>query len=364
MPASNWIVGLAALALLAQDAGRHRASPPPGQTPPAAAPDCDGPPNQVRTAQGFGVEISGDCVTRTMKVVVSGREGQGAAWLAVFTTIELCASPKVRDLMRKGWKADLLLNAAGARRTTPMPLDCSLVDPLLTGKNPPPPGTPEAIAAGIPTPPEPATRPVVDVSIGEPLQQAAARSTYPLPSGNPLMVVVQGKVDLIYRHGGDVRFDHIGDCSDCAFLLDLDESGAISGLHFNDQDRPLKLAEAFARARSLHDALMRQGFDEQRDASFHVWDPEQWRNPQPATWDEAGTDLAAEPLDIKAMRLFTLAAPDAQVEVSLFNWRRKARDFGRGVPGPFSGATVFDGNGGYEWGLDVAITRQRLTGAD
>jgi hypothetical protein len=77
------------------------------------------------------------------------------------------------------------------------------------------------------------------------------------------------------------------------------------------------------------------------------------------SWAEAEFQLKADEQALE-MNLFSLVAPDAEVDVAVSNGRRKTWAFGadsaRLLP-PGTPRSIYDGNGGYEWQLEITIAR-------
>lgn len=71
--------------------------------------------------------------------------------------------------------------------------------------------------------------------------------------------------------------------------------------------------------------------------------------------------MSDDRVNVAEMRLFKFDASDAVVSVTIENWRRQAQMFGCRTGSkchgndPLAGRSIFDGNGGYEWGLAVYV---------
>jgi hypothetical protein len=170
-------------------------------------------------------------------------------------------------------------------------------------------------------------------------------------------------VDVRYRFGDRVLdLPGIGGMENTVLLINLSyPNQRVASLSFSYQDRPLQLAEAMARAQELRRWFEEAGFVQPREVPgerdrwpFRV--AEQARglsdHPRPENWESAERLLADGSRMVAAMDLFTLAAADIEVSVSVRNWVREGalRGFG----------SIYANNGGREWGLDVHIGSDRM----
>lgn len=167
--------------------------------------------------------------------------------------------------------------------------------------------------------------------------------------------------------GRQFVFDDVGGTGQAVLLLNLAiEAERLHSFSFAWQNRPLNLEEALERAKRLERWLREIGFtpgdsDEPHGRPFGVQGespvaPARWA----ANWIDAERLLSAEAENVEEMALFTLSGPESTVTASLKNGRRAARNFGmRGHKSddPLAGRTVFDRNGGYEWQLDIYVSR-------
>jgi hypothetical protein len=81
-------------------------------------------------------------------------------------------------------------------------------------------------------------------------------------------------------------------------------------------------------------------------------------------WDAAEALLSNDTENVESMLLYTLRSSDTQVTVEAKNMRRQTWNFQRrgGIdPVPGWRRSIFDGNGGYEWLLNVNIHRPPTT---
>ncbi len=173
-------------------------------------------------------------------------------------------------------------------------------------------------------------------------------------------------VNILWRtHDREFAFDDVGGTGEAVLVLDADTPGAdgrLFSISFSWQNRPLELSEAIGKARRLRawlkDAGYRQSSDP-RDAPFGVLTegsgpPRRWAD----SWEAAEALLAAEPEDVEEMQLYTMTIGDTRVMASLKNMRRGSLNFAKGAGAaapPGARRTIFDGDGGYEWLLEIVI---------
>jgi len=312
------------------------------------------------------------CAPKSLTITVSipKQNAEGAGWLAAFADTELCASPPIRAMMADRWTIRQEYRAGPSTVTTKI-LSCDDIDRMLTDKNPPPAGTPEAIAAGIPTPAEPRSREVLDFRIGELSAETKQRSSPSLFKSTYPLVMTDDKVDVIFRFGErTLRLERVGGTGQSVLLVNEDMEGRhrIGSVSFIDQDRPLNLHEAVVRAKALEQWLGESGF---RDHPFEKGLLERRFSIRKqevdgavhdvSDWTKVEALLANDRVNIAEIHLFTMQASGVGVSVDLKNWRRQAQMFSCDTGSKchagdrFGGQSIFDGNGGYEWGLEVWI---------
>lgn len=167
--------------------------------------------------------------------------------------------------------------------------------------------------------------------------------------------------------GRQFVFDDVGGTGQAVLLLNLAiEAERLDNFSFAWQNRPLSLEEALERAKRLERWLIGAGYSpgdpgEPRRRPFGIQSeslvaPARWA----ADWADAERLLGAEAENIEEMLLFALSSPEATVTASLKNGRRATRNFGmrgRDPNDPLAGRSVFDRNGGYEWQLDIYVSR-------
>lgn len=321
------------------------------------------------------VTTSVDCARKVILITQSFRADQdlsAVGYGAFFTTVGFCSAPDVRKVLAAGWVVDLSLKRRG-QKTVNAPLDCRSYDQMMSPNQPAPPGTPEALAEGRPAPAEIKNRPVLDFAVGELVSKTRARSTVKLPSKSTSWpFFTDDKVDLVIRHSDqNLRLANVGGTGHSVLLVgtDLGQEPKIGFVSFHYQDRPLKLAEAVSRAKELESWFLNAGFRSGGEngsgrPSFAVIKQEvDAARHEVKGWPAAEALLSDDAVNVAEMHLFGLSAPDAVVSVTIENWRRKAQMFGCKTGSkchgddPLAGRSIFDGNGGYEWGLAVVVHR-------
>jgi len=190
----------------------------------------------------------------------------------------------------------------------------------------------------LPRPPaaEPTAVPAaVEVRVGETIEALQAREGAELP-----FVPERGSLrafgPLDLRLGiGDATLD-VGriDAAGAFPLVVRDDEGRglVRDVSFPYQDGPLTLDEAFARARSLQAWLEQAGFSAAPDPAapgtippFMVGPYSGDGTPHAEDWDSAARMLGDEGQGIVDMQLYTLAAGDRHVNVTIYNSRRQAQ---------------------------------------
>jgi hypothetical protein len=185
------------------------------------------------------------------------------------------------------------------------------------------------------------------------------------PVGDGLIFHTDDPVSLAWATpAGSFLFDNVGGMGQTVLLMFLDwETRRLDRVTFSWQNRPLLLTEAIEKARRLEAWLLGSGFAESSlnpaEARF-VFIEDYRRKPSGAvSWAEAEFQLKADEQALE-MNLFSLVAPDAEVDVAVSNGRRKTWAFGadsaRLLP-PGTPRSIYDGNGGYEWQLEITIAR-------
>lgn len=321
------------------------------------------------------VSTSVDCARRTIRITQTFRADQDASaagYGAFFATVGLCSAPDVRKVLADGWVIDLSFKTRGQKAVS-APLDCRSYDQMMSPNQPAPAGTPEALAEGRPEPADTKNRLVLDFAVGELVSKTRARSTVKLPRSNlSWPFITDDKVDLVIRHGDQsLRLAKVGGTGQSVLQVDrdIDDEQKLGMVSFHYQDRPLKLAEAISRAKELESWFLTAGFqsrgeDGSRRPSFTVIKQEvDAARHVVSGWPAAEALLADDGVNVAEMHLFKLSAPDVVVSVTIENWRRQAQMFGCKTGSkchgndPLAGRSIFDGNGGYEWGLAVYIHR-------
>jgi hypothetical protein len=364
------------------------AAVPPQAAPPAISSDaeaCTTMSHVFKTSdldQWTLVHANADCAAKRLEVRLTfvgqqppSEDGASALQFAYM----LCTREPTGPNVRSGWRLGLTIDGKG-RTPKSATVDCAHLDQLPFLKHPPPAGTPEALAQGIRPPAEPASRPVLDTRIGEDYAETMRRSTLPLPQFSYPPIAIFDKMDLLIRHGdATLRFERIGG-GKWGGRVELYLSSyvpgptarEVQGVTFVDQDRPLKLAEVIERAKALEGSFAASGFGAcvSRDqlGKFAVTDTGGTSVKRAADWETAQALLADDVADVRAMRLFSLCAPDVTLEVLAIDARRTDRDAFVAAVGPPDprypefdqrnpavGLTAYDGNGGYEWILAVLL---------
>ena len=185
------------------------------------------------------------------------------------------------------------------------------------------------------------------------------------PVGDGLIFHSDDPVSLEWATpAGPFLFDNVGGMGQTVLLMSLDwETRRLDRVTFSWQNRPLLLTEAMEKARRLEAWLLTSGFAEPSRHPAEVrfaFIGDYRRTPSGArTWAEAESRLKADEQALE-MNLFSMTAPEIEVHVSVSNSRRQTWAFSadsahllpRGTP-----QSIYDGNGGYEWQLEVTIAR-------
>jgi hypothetical protein len=173
-------------------------------------------------------------------------------------------------------------------------------------------------------------------------------------------------VDLTWMLGKDeFLFDDVGGTGQSVLVLDLDyHDKLLSRITFNWQNRPLSLGEAMARAKSFEAWLVDRGF-----AALTIGGEPTYpfaiieRNVHPpkehsGDWASAEAKLSSEDEFVERMMLYRLALAETEVRVAVQNNRRSSWNFGGGrTEPPGFRRSIYDGTGGYEWSLEIEISR-------
>ena len=172
-------------------------------------------------------------------------------------------------------------------------------------------------------------------------------------------------VDMRFRYRDKVlTLNRVGGTGHSILMISLALTGRVEFVDFHYQDRPLRLREAIDKAKDVEAWFRAAGFRYADPTSpFQIREPETARPVGARTWSDAEAALSDEGKAIAVMNAFALQTADAKVEVTLENWRRQAQAFGNkarlGLKDSSTGTvgmTIYDGNGGYEWGLHVVIS--------
>jgi hypothetical protein len=141
-------------------------------------------------------------------------------------------------------------------------------------------------------------------------------------------------------------------------------------MSFAWQNRPLTAQEAVDRARRLHAWLEEGSYVSQSRsnanvAAFEVLDEDHRSTGRVfPDWPSAEASLSSDSENIQEIRFYALTSADTVVIVTATNMRRAAlyfQDHGQIEPLPDVRRTIFDGNGGYEWLLEVSIGPAELS---
>lgn len=208
----------------------------------------------------------------------------------------------------------------------------------------------------------------IGLRLGATVREMKDASTLKPEFGDFTVFFTDDPVDVRWEAvaGRQFVFNDVGGTGQAVLLVDLDiDRKHLDRFSFAWQNRPLSLEEALERAKRLEAWLREAGYappsPDPRHKPFAIHDervtgPVGWA----ADWNDAERLLNAEAENIEEMLLFILSTPEATVTASLANSRRAARNFlrqGRDPNDPLAGRTIFDRNGGYEWQLDIYVSR-------
>lgn len=186
------------------------------------------------------------------------------------------------------------------------------------------------------------------------------------PMGDNLAFHTDDPVNLKWRSpAGAFLFSNVGGTGQSVLEMNRDwRTRRLSSASFAWQNRPLLLSEAIEKAKELENWLLGAGYipsaSQHGSASRFALLTDYQTTPSGADdWDAAQAMLAHDDA-VQEMLLYTLAAPDMEVTVRLSNSRRMTWAYNEkraaSLPPGFP-RSIFDGNGGYEWELNVAIRR-------
>ncbi|MGV8928794.1 MAG: hypothetical protein ACOH1E_03505 [Brevundimonas sp.] len=230
---------------------------------------------------------------------------------------------------------------------------CGVSSPLM----PPPPELVACLAA---------SGPVADQTfvfqLGDEIPAELERQS---PVGDGLIFHTAYPVSLEWMtEAGPFLFENVGGMGQTVLLMSLDSNTRrLDRVAFAWQNRPLLLHEAVERARRLETWLLAAGFVQTpprhpADAPFALIDDHRGTPSRAETWVEAEALLKQEHQALE-MTLLNMGRPGTEIYVSVSNARRQTWAFGANrahlLP-PGTPRSIYDGNGGYEWQLEVSIS--------
>jgi hypothetical protein len=224
----------------------------------------------------------------------------------------------------------------------------------------------------------------IQVGLGDSLADLRAHSSLDIGTQSAGVFFTDTPVDISWRDGERVYpFDDVGGTGQSILLINFSGSPvfptrsaagrAPEGVHsmsFAWQNRPLTAQEAVDRARRLHAWLEEGSYVSQSRsnanvAAFEVLDEDHRSTGRVfPDWPSAEASLSSDSENIQEIRFYALTSADTVVIVTATNMRRAAlyfQDHGQIEPLPDVRRTIFDGNGGYEWLLEVSIGPAELS---
>ncbi len=206
---------------------------------------------------------------------------------------------------------------------------------------------------------------IVTVRLGDSKETLNAQSSMPLDF-DPFFFT-DTPVNLIWLlNDREFLFDNVGGTGQSVLTLDLDYNNHdLNRITFEWQNRPLNLTEAMVRAKRFEAWLAEAGYgpltiDGETTRPFAIVE----RNVYPpkehsGDWASAEATLSSEDDFVERMLLYRLALADSEVMVVVENSRRSTWNFGRARSDPPGfRRSIYDGTGGYEWSLEVQISRR------
>lgn len=206
----------------------------------------------------------------------------------------------------------------------------------------------------------------IQAGIGDSVEDIRANSSFPLTFDNSFMFFTDTTVDVEWRDGAQsFLFDDVGGTGQAVLILSIMDDQHLYSMQFAWQNRPLTLRETVERAKRLEVWLDAAGFAAPAEGNalrpsfvalneFHASTEQVFGD-----WASAEAALSSESVNVQEMRLYARTNTTTLVTVTAKNMRRAALNFDaragiEGVPG--IRRTVFDGNGGHEWLLEVRIS--------
>lgn len=207
----------------------------------------------------------------------------------------------------------------------------------------------------------------VKFSMGDTVTQFESASTVKARGRFTKSVITDEPLNIIWSTGGQTfAFENVGGMGSVLLLNFFGSNDTLEAVNFSWQNRPLKLDEVIVKARRLQSWLTSVGYQPwQLDGKPRpmFWITGSKEPPTIEDWADATALLADEEANVADIGLYSLALGDIEVHVSAVNERRSTLNDVRRFAEPDANTskphrTRYDGAGGYEWHLNLFISKR------